>query len=291
MDPRRWLREPLVQFLLLGGVLFLLGGRARDTGPDSRDILVDPAAIELLVEGFRRTWQRPPTRRELDALVEAQIREEVFYREAVAMGLDADDAIIRRRMKQKLEFLTQDLSPLPEPDAATLQAYLDEHADRYRLDTRHSFDQVFLAADRDPTEREANAEALLARLRTDPDTDFRQLGDPTLLDPALEGADTRRVARAFGREFALDLADLPLGEWRGPVESAYGLHLVRIRERIPGRVVTLEEARDAVLRDYQAERQAERNEEIYRRMRDRYRVEIEWPTWADPDSLAGNNGA
>ena len=291
MDPRRWLREPLVHFLVLGAVLFLIGTRSRDTSTTGRDIRVDPAEIESLAQGFRRTWLRPPTRAELEGLVEARIKEEVLYREALALGLDRDDAVLRRRLVQKLEFLSEDLAPLPEPDDATLQAYLDAHADRYRLDTRYSFDQVFLAPGNDPATAEERAKRILGRLRSEPGIVWQEQGDATLLDPALEDADTRTVARALGRDFALDLADLPVGEWTGPVASAYGLHLVRLRERIPGRTVSLDEARGAVLRDYLAEEQAERNEAVYQGMRERYRVEIEWPAWADPDSLDGDADA
>ena len=143
MTPKRqWWREPLVHFLVLGGVLFALYRWQNPSGAETvlapREIVVTTGRIANLAESFARVWQRPPTQAELDGLIEDHIREEVLYREALAIGLDRDDTIIRRRLRQKMEFISEDIAAQAEPSDQELQAYLDSHSDSYRVDPRLS---------------------------------------------------------------------------------------------------------------------------------------------------------
>lgn len=268
------LREPLLHFFVLGAGLFALFAWLRGTGIEPPDrVHVDAGRIEQLAQGFARTWQRPPTQAEIDALVTAFVREEIYYREALAMGLDRDDTIVRRRMLQKLEFLTGDLAPVAEPDDAALARHLAEHADAYRIEPKLALRQVFVSRDRRGDAAAADAESILARLVADPTTD--PAGDPSMLPGALPLAPLGEIARTFGEDFAAAAATLPKGRWSGPIASEFGLHLVRVEAREEGRDPSLAEVRDTVRRDWLSARRAEANEAFYRGLRERYEVTID----------------
>ena len=211
---RRVIQEPLAHFLILGAGLFLLYGYVADTAPERPDkILVDEGELARLSEQFRRTWMRPPAREELAGLAEDFVKEEILYREALALGLDKDDLVIRRRMRQKMEFLNADLAERREPTDAELQAYLDANPEKFRLPPRYSFRQIYLGPDTEGVAR--RAADLLARLQADPTlgADPRALGDPTLLPPGLELASEQAIAATFGTEFADVMSGLAKAAW------------------------------------------------------------------------------
>ncbi len=275
----KWLREPLVHFLALGAGLFLLFRVA--SGPEdggSGQIVVSAARVELLAQGFARTWQRPPTPEELGGLIEDHVREDVYYREALAMGLDRDDTIVRRRMRQKLEFFAADMLDAVDPTEEELSAYLAEHPERFRVASRVTFEHVFFNRDRRGEAAGGDAEKLRERLLAGEESrDVTQLGDRLPLPRKYTNVGTDKVARRFGPDFVERLAEMPAGEWAGPIESGYGLHLVRIREREPGIVPTLEDAREAVEREWRATRKEEAGEAFYQGLRERYEVIVEPP--------------
>ena len=273
----RLTREPLIHFLVLGLGLFLLFGIVGDSDDAPTDrIVVSTARVAQLTEIFTRTWQRPPTEQELDGLIEDHIREEVYYREALAMGLDRDDTIVRRRLRQKLEFFTDDLVAAVDPTEEQLEAYLSEHADAFRIPLRLSFQQVYFNRDRRGEQALRDAEALLARLNgAGSEVDTAALGDSLMLPGDYELISEIEIAHRLGREFAAAVADLPIGRWSGPVESGFGLHLVLIRERQSGSLPTLAEVREAVEREWRNVRREEASEGFYRGLRDRYEVSVE----------------
>jgi hypothetical protein len=278
--PQRLLREPLLHFLLLGGLLFglyqWLGGP--DASAAGGDVVVTEGRIRNLTDTFSRTWQRPPTAEELNGLIEDYIREEVLYREGVALGLDRDDTIIRRRLRQKLEFVSEDAANALEPTDAELAEFLAKNADRYRVESRLTFSQVFLDPSKRGAELEADAASLLDALRSRGETlDLATLGDSLMLDSRYEEATEVDIDRLFGAEFEAALRGQPAGEWLGPLKSGYGAHLVRIDARVPGRVATLAEVRDAVARDWSAARRQQLLDEQYQQLRGRYQVRIEGP--------------
>jgi hypothetical protein len=236
-------------------------------------IEVDAARVEQIAQGFARTWQRPPTQAELDALVEEFVREEIYYREAVAMGLDRDDTIVRRRMRQKLGFLSEDLAPIAEPDDAALARHLAAHRDRYRIEPRIALRQIFVSRDRRGDAANGEAQALLVRLVADPALELA--GDPTMLPASLPLSSSSEIARVFGKEFAAATAELATGQWSGPVESGFGLHLVFVESREEGRDPLLEEVRDALRDDWQSDARAAANEAFYQRLRERYQISVD----------------
>ena len=276
---------------MLGAAVFALyrfvatesGARRPDT------ILVTQGNIDRMIEAFTRTWLRPPTQAELRGLVDDYVREEAAYREAVAMRLDVDDTIIRRRLRQKLEFLTHDLAAA-EPSDEELRAYLEQHAEDFRIVSRASFRHLYLNTDRRGEGALREAQELLARLREGvaPD-DFAGLGDPFLLPSAFEDVSETDVARQFGGVFAEHLFDVQPGAWFGPIESGYGLHLVLVERKTPGRRAELGEVRDQVVREWQVEQRRLTNEAFYQALLDRYEVVIE--PFTDTETQATSTGA
>ena len=285
---RKLVREPLVHFLALGAVLFGIGIlRGEVAEPSANRIAITPGVVGRLFEAFRRTWQRPPTEDEFRGLLEDYLKEEVLYREALAMGLDRDDQIIRRRMRQKLEFLTADLVESIEPTEEELQAYLDANPGPYRQETIVSFAQVYVRVQRDLEYERARALSMLADLEVRPDADPEQMGDPFMHPAAHRNMRVREVVGVFGEEFAAQLLDLPVGEWGGPVSSAFGLHVVRLDALDPGRPSELHEVRDAVYRDLVSERTREAEQRYFEGLLSQYTLTMEWPEGMEPISIPG----
>ena len=271
----RLLKEPLFHFLLLGVAIFgghRLVAAGRATAPD--EIVVTQGRIDALTAAFTRTWQRPPTASERDGLIRDYIREEVYAREAIALGLDKDDVVIRRRLRQKLEFVSEDVIAPPEPTDDQLRAYLTSHPDAFSVEARFTFRHIFLNGERRGEELARDAARLLAQLGrpgTDPDT----LGDSFLLDRRFEAVPAGLVAEQFGERFAASLAEVPTGRWVGPVASAYGSHLVFVAQRTGGRVLALEEVGDAVRREWANAQRVESSERFYQGLLKSYAVTIE----------------
>jgi hypothetical protein len=273
-----WLREPLLHFLVLGAALFLLfqwrGDPEADTGRDR--IVVSQGTVESLVQKFRRLWLRPPTAGELNGLIEDHIREEVYYREALSMGLDRDDTIVRRRMRQKMEVFFEDLAALDEPSEEELSAYLSANPDRFRIPARVTFQHVYLNPDKSGDEGSDAADRLLAVLNRPKDPPAPEsLGDPFMLGHRFADATTVEVDRLFGEGFAESLLELEQGAWQGPVPSGYGMHLVRVAQSVPDRMPELKEVRETVRREWTDARRKEINETTYQQLRERYTVVVE----------------
>lgn len=275
---RHLLREPLLHFLLLGLALFAFF-EWRGGGTAAGRVVVTRGQVQHLTAGFARTFQREPTEPELKGLVDEYVKEELAVREAVAQGLDRDDPILRKRLRQKLEFLAEDAVEQAPPGDADLEAWLRAHPDALRSEPKLALRQVFLKAGTPGAA--AAAERLLARLRAaGPQADTSGLGDPTTLPQALKLGPAREVALTFGEAFARALEGAPTGEWAGPFTSTYGLHLVLVEERGGGTSPSLAEARPLVLREVIAERRRQALAAMYQRLLDRTTVVIERPAAA-----------
>ena len=271
------LKEPLLHFLVLGGLLFLAFSLVSDdTAPSDDEIVVTGGKIAQLEKLFTRTWQRQPTRAELEGLVNNWVREEAAYREAMSLGLERNDTVVRRRMRQKMELLAEGLVGMASPSEEDLRTYLKENPDRFRTSPRISFRQIFLGqANGDLSSQEARD--LLASLHAGTVTDASVLGNNTFLEYRYSGWSDREIAKLLGARFASTLIKLPLGEWRGPVESGYGAHLVIVDTVEEGHVPRLEEIRERVLVEWKNERREAALEAFYKKLLGRYRVVIQWP--------------
>jgi len=277
---RKLLYEPLIHFLILGVILFLVFDLTRATEePSERRIVVTAGQVEQLAAQFKRTWLRPPTLDELDGLVERYVRSEIFYREAQAMGLGQDDPYVRNRLALKLEIVLDDLSAEAEPSDGELKQFLAQHPERFAEPARFSFVQVYLNPDRHQAP-DVEVERLLALLRSG--ADAMELGDVSMLATGFDTATTDEIVRQFGADFVAALEGLEPGTWAGPVLSPFGMHLVRVTARQPARQPALAEIRDAVLAEWEDQQRAKAKEQAYRRLRERYEVVVE--TQAPPGS-------
>lgn len=275
------LSEPLLHFLLIGALLFCAYTYLQsDTRSTPQSFVVTAGKIEHLASLFSRTWQRPPTRLELEGLIGDYVREEIAYREGMKMGLDQDDTIIRRRIRQKLDFIADDLGSQIEPTEEQLTTFLNESPDSYRIDPRITFRQVFLDPERHALDLEESVAKLLDTLKSDPIADALHLGDQTLLEYQNADRSKREVASNFGQQFAEEIVKLPLQQWHGPIRSAYGVHAVYITERTDGRLPPLNEVRDLVRRDWEQKHRTDLVESFYQGLMKKYEVAIEWPDTA-----------
>lgn len=273
------MRDPLLAFVVLGALVVAVHLGRRPPAPEARGdrpIVVTDADVAWLATVWEKTWQRPPTPAELRGLVENRIRQEVLVREAIALGLDREDEVVRRRLASKLEYLAQDVAGAAAPTEAELTAYYEANAERYETEGRRSFAQVYVNADDRGAEAEAHARSLLERLRAE-DVDAAAAGawgDRLLLESDLAPMRRGQVGALYGEAFADALFEVDVDRWEGPLRSGYGLHLVRVVEAHPSLQPRLEEVRDAVRRDLLDERGEQALEAFVRGLRERYPVEV-----------------
>ena len=246
---RRLIREPLVHFLLLAALIFVIYGVIAGRGQTEGTIEVTQAKISQMAEIFARTWQRPPSAGEMKGLIDDYVKEEIYVREAMRLGIDKDDTVIRRRLRMKMEFLNDAEAEATPATDEELAAYLAAHPDTFREGPRVAFEQVYLDAQKRGATAQADAEAVLGSLRKD--ASFAGgAGDPTLLPPAMPLSDRRDIAQLFGDEFAAAVVTLQPGTWQGPIVSGFGLHLVKVTGQDPGRLPSLAEIRPQVEREW-----------------------------------------
>jgi hypothetical protein len=276
---QRWLREPLVHFLLLGALLFLLFHFVKGSSNTAQGkIVVSAGTVRTLSENFQRVWQRPPTQMELDGLIQDYIKEEVYYREAQAMGIDRDDPVVRRRLRQKMEFLADGIATSAEPTEKDLEDYLKRNPEKFRIEPRYTFSQVYLNPDKHPDSLTKDTAELLAILKQKGESaKASDYGDSFMLGYFFSNVPETNVIRIFGEDFAKALPGLKTKEWSGPIKSGYGEHMVFINDRVEGRIPSLQEVRAQVQREWLAEHQRRALEDFYKGLRDRYQVSIEKP--------------
>jgi hypothetical protein len=275
---KRLIREPLVHFLVLGALLFGWSAWQGGSGVASNRIVITPGVVDYLAAGFHRTWRRAPNELELKGLIDEHVKEEIAAREALAMGLDREDIVIKRRLRQKLEFLLVDDAAAAPPTDAELKAWLEQHPETFRVEPQLAFRQLLLRRERRGASAAADASKLLARLREGgAEVATQTLGDASMLPPETPLQPLREVTRTFGQDFADALMKLAPGQWSGPVESSFGLHLVLVRERTDGAAADLATVRPLVEREVLAERRKAELQALYERLLAKYSVSIENP--------------
>lgn len=267
---QRLLHEPLLHFLLLGAVIFAIWTLLHPAAPGSDiHISINAADVQRMKVQATRQWGREPEPAMVAALVEADIREQVLYREALALGLDRDDVVIRRRLVQKLESLAQD--PLPEPDEATLQAYWQQHVAGKPGAATLTLQQISFSSALHGAKAADAARAALVRLEKGEDAGA---GDPFLLPARAEQQTQATLARDYGAAFAQQVFALPVGRWQGPITSSLGLHLVRISDRVAPAKRTYAADREQVKQDYARQALSTAQESAYQKIRARYQIRI-----------------
>jgi peptidyl-prolyl cis-trans isomerase C len=274
---KRWLREPLLHFLLIGLALLAI---YRASNPDtveqgnrSRIELTDDDLSQLEL-AWMAQWRRPPTPEEMHRLVESKVREEILYREALALGLEQGDTIVKRRMVQKMEFLAEDLSALREPNREELRAWFEKNPQRFTIAGRASFRHLYFSFDkRGEGVREA-AERVLAKLAGQPadSPGAATLADPFMFQDYYGDRSPEQVANVFGARFTRSLFQLEPGSWQGPIESGLGWHLIWIDSMTPARVPAFEEVEPEVKTEWVAEQRAEFKRQAFEAMKARYEI-------------------
>jgi len=264
------LRSPLTHFIVLGGLIFALFAVLDDTAPVSPPdaIVLTPQEAGRLVDEFAATWRRAPTPQELDAMLRNWALEEAYVREALALGLDRGDAVIRQRLLTKMQFFAESGVAALTPDDATLQAYLDENPEAFQRPAGLAFEQVLLAQGSDSTAIEA------LRASLDDGADPAALGASALLPPRMPMTPAPVIDRTFGTGFGAALGVLPEGQWRGPVQSGYGQHLVRVTERVQPRLPPLDEIRAQVEAAWRGETARQLREGYGAALLERYTVSL-----------------
>lgn len=275
----RILREPLLHFLVLGALLFGLYfwvGSPSMISTSAKKIEVGGPVINSLQTTWQLQWGRKPTEQQLQKLVDKYIHDEVLYQEALALGLDDKDIIVRRRLIQKMQFLVENVAGIQEPSDEELQSYLDQNADRYAIPGRFSFEQVYFSRELHGERTDADAENLLSQLQTDPNpVQSKDDGDRTMLPKTYTLALARTLNNTFGGTLATEMTEVTEKGWQGPFHSAYGSHLVNITEIEPGHPATLTEVRKKVRLDYLLLQKQKLDEQFYEKLRDRYTISID----------------
>ena len=286
----KWLREPLLHFLFIGTAIYVLYGVVAEPVPDKTEktIVVSAGEIEWMRTSWQKRWNRPPTPEEFDGLVQQYIRETVLYREALTMGLNQHDQVIRRRLAQKLEFLAKDLVALVPPTEEELVAYFKANKDRYQEPALYTFTQVFIDPDKRGDATLSDAETIKATLigQGDAIEDAGALGDDFMLQNYYPKRDETEIRKLFGSGFAQSLVDLAPGQWHGPVLSGYGTHLVFVSGIHEPPPPVFAEVRGRVMEDWTTEKGEELNEQFYANLRDSYTIVIEEPAVEDEVALA-----
>ncbi len=282
------LRDPLSHFLAIGMVLFALsfwlGRPAEDT---SRVIHISAGDVEGIKTIWAKTRFRPPTEVELEGLIESRIKEEILYREALALGLSEDDTVIRRRLAQKIEFLSEGLIDPGEPSDSDLETYLAANPEQFQEPARISFEHVYLNPEQRGKNLNQDAKALLGSFQNgDASVDAHNAGDPILLDTRFDLVSQVSMASTFGKEFAEGVMPLPQGQWQGPVRSGYGLHLIYVHERQETRLPDLNTVREKLRGALLSERRRDSSKKFYETLRDRYEIFVELPKLGELQRLS-----
>ncbi len=265
---QRLAREPLLHFLVIGAVLF--GAIAGAQSMRRPTVRLEARDLEQLAAFWEMQTQRPPTRQELASIIQDRVDEELMAREAIRLGLDKDDMIVRRRLAQKMAFASEDVDAIPEPDEADLQTFYDQHRDRYATPARLALRHVYFSQDRTGTSPPVAARETLARL---------QAGEPAAGDPALLPLTYADIAvadllRDYGPEFTKAAREAPIGAWIGPVASPYGLHLIQVQRRLASETLPLASVRAEVRDAWMAEQRQIKTRAFRLGLRKKYKVEI-----------------
>lgn len=274
---KQLLREPLVHFLFIGLALFAAyrclqpastGASATDEIQLSLDELMQ---LNLL---FQAQWRREPTAEEFNLMVEQKVQAEVLYREALALGLDKNDEIVKRRMAQKMQFLAEDVAAAREPSSEELRSWYGKNTKKFALPKRVSFRHLYFSPDLRGAKAREDASELLAKLDGQPqDAALAETSsDAFMFQDYYRDRAADFLGKEFGPQFALTVEALPTGSWQGPVESGFGWHLVFVDSATPGRIPDFEEVESSVKTVWLAEQKANAWDKVYREIRAKYKV-------------------
>ena len=274
---RHWLREPLVHFLLIGLLLFVIyGAWGHSNQPGSKRIELTPDDVRQLEMAFAAQWERQPTSQELAGLVENRVREEILYREALAIGLDKDDDIVKRRMAQKMQFLAEDVGNAHEPTIAELKTWFAKNGNQFALPGRVAFRHLYFSPDQRGQLAHDDATKALVKIAGQPEDSkaAAALADQFMFQDYYADRSPEQLTKDFGSEFTQAVFKLKHGSWQGPVESGYGWHLVFVESLTPGRIPAFEEVEPDVKTAWLADQRDQAWHKAYVAMRAKYTISL-----------------
>jgi len=270
----KWLKEPLLHFLLIGGVLFFMYDMKNGPMVNTKSIVISKAEIEHLKSLWTKTRQRVPTQSELQVLIDHEIREKIMYQEALALGLDQGDSFVRRRLAQKMEFFSSDIADLAKPSEEELLQYMSAHKEMFRSPGKINFAQIYI----DPSKHKLQtySQTLLDTLRSKKnEVDIGVLTDSNMFKQSYAGESEYSLKKVFGEIFVKELFALPVQTWQGPILSSYGEHLIFIHSVTRSRQEPLNLVRDKVVMEYKAQKRKEMDKVFYGNLRKSYDVTVE----------------
>jgi hypothetical protein len=267
-------KEPLLHFLLIGAAFFLLFDLVGPKESNENTIVIDESDLDEVVSKFETQWKRLPTEEELTAIIEKRVEQEVFYQEALKMNLDHNDEIIKRRLSQKMEFLSDDLSNSIEPTTNQLQEYYEAHIDKYLIEPNYTLYQIYFSPDLREDWR-ADAKSAASEMNAMSMDKALSMGDPIALPQFFERTSEFHVSRQMGSDFTEALENIEEGSWQGPIESGYGAHVVYIKERVEEHPASFEEVINQVLEDYNFEQQKEVRSNLIKELRKSYSIQLD----------------
>ncbi|NOQ49568.1 MAG: hypothetical protein GQ553_02755 [Nitrosomonadaceae bacterium] len=271
------IREPLLHFLVIGAGLFFLFAQINDSDVEINNrITITQDDLNRLATIWLKRSGRPPSAQEREQQLEYYIREQVLYREAMAMGLDQGDVIVRRRLAKKMEYLFNDLSVIPEPTETELTLFLSTHTSKFIRPGTLSFSQIYLDPTQHKHEINKDAKQLLEQLKgTTSEIDIINLGDRSLLPYEFHNERRSEITSMFGAEFANQVFTLPINSWQGPITSEYGVHLIYVHSHTKARLPSLAEIRERVASEWRTTKQHEANELFYKSLYQRYEIVLD----------------
>ncbi|WP_345369658.1 peptidylprolyl isomerase [Algivirga pacifica] len=269
------MKEPLFHFLLIGAVLFFVYDRTQETHTEEKQIVIDDNHLNHLISLWQLKWQRPPTQEELNGIVQKYIRQEILYREALRMNLDHNDEMIKSRLAQKMEFLSDDLTTLSDPVTdETLKGYYTSNQSSYQSPETYSFYQVVFSEDR-YKEPMREAKRLLRNMPDASPEVLHAYGSLRALPFFIQEQNKQQVENTFGGSLHQALSKLPTEQWYGPVQSAYGTHILYLTQKTPPKDLPFEQVKKVLQRDYEYNRAQQNREAMYEQMKNNYKIKIE----------------
>lgn len=268
---KRLLQEPMLHFFLIGVVLFAAYGLKAPAKSEGRRIVITQGVIDDLRVQHVAARGREPSPTELNNLIEAYVRDEILYREGRALGLERDDIVVKRRVRQKIEVMQEEQAASQIPSDAELSAYLEQHRSRFVEPSLITFDQAFFGS----SLSEPRYAVALIRSAAQRGEQSDDVGQPTLLPHHMARTPSDIIARTFGEAFATSLETAPLNEWTGPIHSSFGIHYVRVTAYTPAAMPQLPDVRNQVMREWENERRVRARDDMYARLRAGYDVAVE----------------
>ena len=271
---KKILKEPFFHFIGIGIILFILYGLVSDKTVSKNTIVITDFDVSSIIASWEMQWKRPPTEQELQNLINLNIKQEVFYQEALNMNLDHNDEIIKRRLAQKMQFLSNDIATMIKPTEDDLKIYFQKNSDKYLTPTSYSLYQITFSPDK-RKDSYKDAEETLNNFSKATFDEMKQFGDSLPFDYFIEDVNANELGLLLGSKFPKALENQLLNKWVGPIPSGFGYHLVFITEKVSPKIPSFESVKKAVYRDYEYDKQQEIDETIYQELKKKYMIDID----------------